>query len=676
MNTNATVDTPANVPAPTTPELIVHTFNAGGVCTDPELVKIPMPKGFVCVLSLACDAEGLWYYGAAAVVPGETVESPCRRGEEARAFTARGDALAAALKDAFEFFEARAKTKKAVAALEFFAERNEIALTPTGLPANIAADGSDTSGGASAPVKGEYMEIPVLKVQPSPRNHRKVFDELAIAELAESIRREGLLQPIAVREIDAAELPGLAAEMPLCPEYEIILGERRWRAHLALGVETIQAKVYRGIDSARAQVLALIENLQRVALNPIEEAEGYAALVESGLTQEAIAQRCGRSRPVVGNAMRLLKLPMEVVDCIRAGKLTTAHGVALARFAAWPKACVMIAEHAVADEATAAAIEGDIVPYEYALEQRGLVVQLGWGDAKEYRKKLGKHPAYLFLECGTAVCFDPPHWAAELAEKERRANAKREVERAEQAEAAKKSRKLVLLQDLDRDNYRRFEDPAQEKLLELVPAEKKTAAKGWGGEGKVMIVTDVALADKLKAAMQRAIKADRKRHAEDLRAKINKKLAANFSISVAANWLVYLVATNEGRSVPLNLSAEAAVTAGVKLPEALLAAREHAGDFAGEVKERVSLLDALSGLSAHDAARVLAHERLPKMLEELIEFGPSSTGGTMLRWWLGSDTLWLLEETEDGRTELLEQVKNAPWYQALLAGSLAGGNGE
>lgn len=674
---NETTPAEAGSTTPITPELIGQTFDEQGICENPERIEVKMPKGCDCRLYVAYDARRAeWFAGCDCTGPKGTgvLASMARIAPDRPGHSDRGTALACAFGEAYVHFTGVEGAGKCVRALEFFAEAHGVPLPAERSPANTGADGADTLADA-APVKGEFAEIPVSAVSPNPRNHRKIFDPGAIAELAESIRREGLLQPIAVRVVRDEQLPGMEGAEVAAERYEIILGERRWRAHVEIGAQTIQAKVYRGIDANRAQVLALIENLQRVQLNPIEEAEGYAELIGAGLTQEAIAQRCGRSRPVVANAMRLLKLPAAVLDLIRAGELTTAHGVALARFAAWPAACAMIAKLAAEDEATAASLEGDSVPYAYALEQRGLAVQLGWAEVKEVRKKLGKHPAYLFTGCGTAYCFDPAHWAAELAEKERRAKAKREAELAEQAEAAKKSRKLVSLQDLQRDDYRRFEGPAHEKLLELVPEEKKTIAKGLGEEGRVTIVTDVTLADKLKAAMQRAIKADRKRIAEDLRTKMRKKLASHFPITTASTWLLYLASTHEGQRPPLRLSAEAAAAAGVMLPEELLAARERDGDFEGEAKDQASLLAALGSLSAHDAARVLAHERLPRMLDELIEYGPESVGAKQLRWWLGTETLWLLEETDDGRAELLEQVKNAPWYKALLAGETAAEEG-
>src|SRR5215212_5043845 len=159
-------------------------------------------------------------------------------------------------------------------------------------------------------------DIPVELVVPNPRQPRRRFDEATLAGLAESLRQRGVLQPVLVRP-----LPG--------GTYELVAGERRWRASQLAGLETIPALV-RARDDAQSLELALIENMAREDLSPVEEARACALLVdELGLTREAVGRRVGRSRVSVSNLLRLLDLPDEVLDLLTAGELTEGHGRAI-----------------------------------------------------------------------------------------------------------------------------------------------------------------------------------------------------------------------------------------------------------------------------------------------------------------------------------------------------------
>src|SRR3954466_6038604 len=162
----------------------------------------------------------------------------------------------------------------------------------------------------------ELREIPLELIAPNPGQPRTHFDEATLAGLAESIRQRGILQPVLVRPV-----PGGA--------YELVAGERRWRAAGLAGLETIPALV-RSRDDAQSLEVALIENMAREDLNPVEEARACAALVEElGLTREEVGRRVGRSRVAVSNLLRLLDLPDEVLELLEAGKLTEGHGRAL-----------------------------------------------------------------------------------------------------------------------------------------------------------------------------------------------------------------------------------------------------------------------------------------------------------------------------------------------------------
>lgn len=156
--------------------------------------------------------------------------------------------------------------------------------------------------------------IRVSDIEPNPDQPRKHFDEEALAALSASIAEYGLLQPILVTE--SGILPGT---------YRIIAGERRWRASMMAGLDEIPCVIFDGDELAAAQV-SLVENIQRSDLNPIEEAMGYRALIERfGMTQDSVAQKIGKSRPAIANALRLLDLPEEVLVLVAEGKLSAGH---------------------------------------------------------------------------------------------------------------------------------------------------------------------------------------------------------------------------------------------------------------------------------------------------------------------------------------------------------------
>ncbi|WJZ03979.1 ParB/RepB/Spo0J family partition protein [Corynebacterium freiburgense] len=162
-----------------------------------------------------------------------------------------------------------------------------------------------------------YQEVPISEIAPNPRQPRQVFDEDALGELVHSIREFGLMQPIVVRRSPADD------------GFEIIMGERRWRAAAKAGMKKIPA-IIRETDDGSLLRDALLENIHRVQLNPLEEAAAYQQLLEEfGVTQSELADRIGRSRPVITNAIRLLALPVKVQSRVAAGVLSAGHARAL-----------------------------------------------------------------------------------------------------------------------------------------------------------------------------------------------------------------------------------------------------------------------------------------------------------------------------------------------------------
>ena len=164
--------------------------------------------------------------------------------------------------------------------------------------------------------KSAYRLLPLHKVEPNPDQPRRDFDENELQALADSIDTHGLVQPLTVREMANGY-------------YQIIAGERRWRACRLAGLQEVPVIVMEA-DDRKTMELALIENLQRQDLNPMEEALGYRTLMEDyGLTQEETASRVGKSRPAVANALRLLTLPEPVAQMVRSGTLTPGHARAV-----------------------------------------------------------------------------------------------------------------------------------------------------------------------------------------------------------------------------------------------------------------------------------------------------------------------------------------------------------
>lgn len=165
-------------------------------------------------------------------------------------------------------------------------------------------------------LEGEYFLCPVEDIHPSPSQPRQEFDPETLEELAQSIREKGLIQPVIVRKSDGGG-------------YELIAGERRWRAAQRAGLTELPA-IARDAGEEEVLELALIENLQREDLNPVDEARGYRLLLDrTDLTQEELAFRIGKSRATVANSLRLLSLPGEALEALRAGAITAGHARAI-----------------------------------------------------------------------------------------------------------------------------------------------------------------------------------------------------------------------------------------------------------------------------------------------------------------------------------------------------------
>ena len=202
---------------------------------------------------------------------------------------------------------------------------------------------------AAGDVGAVYREIAPSQIDPNPRQPRQVFDEEALSELVHSIREFGLMQPIVVRAVPAT------GDAPV--RYQLVMGERRWRAAQKAGVATIPAIVRETADDSMLRD-ALLENIHRVQLNPLEEAAAYQQLLdEFAVTHDELASRIGRSRPVITNMIRLLRLPIAVQRRVAAGVLSAGHARALLALEGGPEQQEELAARIVAEGLSVRATE-------------------------------------------------------------------------------------------------------------------------------------------------------------------------------------------------------------------------------------------------------------------------------------------------------------------------------
>jgi ParB family chromosome partitioning protein len=193
-----------------------------------------------------------------------------------------------------------------------------------------------------------YREIAPSQIDPNPRQPRQVFDEEALSELVHSIREFGLMQPIVVRAVPGDDR---------APRYQLVMGERRWRASQEAGLATIPSIVRETADDSMLRD-ALLENIHRVQLNPLEEAAAYQQLLEEfAVTHDELAARIGRSRPVITNMIRLLRLPIAVQRRVAAGVLSAGHARALLALEGGPEQQEELAARIVAEGLSVRATE-------------------------------------------------------------------------------------------------------------------------------------------------------------------------------------------------------------------------------------------------------------------------------------------------------------------------------
>lgn len=211
-----------------------------------------------------------------------------------------------------------------------------------GLEALIVDTEISATEPANGPSKDGVSYIDINEIKPNRNQPRKLFDADRLQELADSIQEHGVIQPLIVRSVDNG--------------YELVAGERRWRAARLAGLKAVPC-LLRELTEEENALIAIIENMQREDLNPIEEAEGLNRMIDSfGLTQEQVSKSVGKSRPYITNSLRLLKLPMEIKEMLSQGTLTPGHGRALLAMSD-PKIQLTVAEKIVSEGLSVRVVE-------------------------------------------------------------------------------------------------------------------------------------------------------------------------------------------------------------------------------------------------------------------------------------------------------------------------------
>jgi ParB/RepB/Spo0J family partition protein len=334
----------------------------------------------------------------------------------------------------------------------------------------------------------ENVELRTTAIRPSLQNPRKHFDSLGLKELADSIKEHGILEPIVVRWIEGDGI------------HEIIAGERRWRAAIMAELAYIPCRVLADVDDRKALELALVENLARRDVNPIEAANGYAALKEMGYTGRDIAAKLSIDESTVANAIRLLKLPEAVQAHINKGEISATHGKALAGFVDYPKLLGAKLELALSGR-PAKEVEG--VRWEYPLANNGILERVRSVD-------IGVDAAKQCLDCQHRRKHDGDGWLCldvDCLNAKKAAKHKEEV--AKVKEIAGSSAAVVDCNKLGYGNYVKFEKDNSNKPAGCRDDCDKRRAADYYKE-LCVICTDKPCWDRLKSAETRSANAIRR----------------------------------------------------------------------------------------------------------------------------------------------------------------------
>lgn len=318
-------------------------------------------------------------------------------------------------------------------------------------------DSTGNTPAPSAPVIDQRFDmVAIMAITQSEFNPRKRFDQDALEELAADIRIHGVLEPIVLRPI-----PAESGEK----RYWIIAGERRWRAARIAGLESIPAMVRYGIDDKLHIELAIVENLQRRDIDPIDEAHAFRSLIDLGRTQKEIGEMVGRKQAAISKALGLLKLPESVRDMISAGEISAAHGNHLAKWVGWPEGTLLAAAKAIVEHKIPVRDLDDEegLPYdmETALSQQGLLKDVGYWYSQWLTEEDMKGDADFTHVCGAWYCFAPERLKKIVEEQQTKTRTTnghaypRSV--VEESEADKEKRRLERAKVIDQNRKLRAE---------------------------------------------------------------------------------------------------------------------------------------------------------------------------------------------------------------------------
>jgi ParB/RepB/Spo0J family partition protein len=479
----------------------------------------------------------------------------------------------------------------------------------------VSTQNSTTSppAGDSARNRSELATLPLAWIERWEEQPRKKFDEDALDELAGSIQEHGLIEPLVVRPVG----PG---------RYRLIAGERRWRACQMNGLEEVPVQIRHDVDDATAMKLALIENLHREDLDPIEEAEGYAALNRIvGMKQADIAAAVKRSQPVIANAIRLLELPEPVQQMVRDGRLSKAHGLALLKYADKPAFCAGLAAHVIANMIPSKVVEAGITdPWGnkggIAASQLGEHLVTRVDDSDLETTDLEAAGITVFGEGYHRYTPDIETYAAaaSAARKAKEARIQRQLEEA-RAAAKAEGKKLVKLDGLPYGSYEEIRSWSRppEGCSEACPCRARAIARG--SKEVVQICTDPKRYQKLSTAKAREETKERRTAAKEKAAELDAILAAAPALDV--HGLAIVVANRLWQ-----------------YPKAV--GRRMIQQFAAEVLDpkvlesydtRRDTYEKLARLPAENLVRILVHGSL---LDEVSRYHQYGTMSSELTWYL------------------------------------------
>lgn len=336
--------------------------------------------------------------------------------------------------------------------------------------------------------------IPVDRIRPDPKN-RKEFDPVELAALAKSIEADGLLNPIIVCKVGPL---GSDPKKPI--DFQIIAGERRWRAHQLLKREHIMATIHEANEEAKIITRKrLAENFHRADLTPIEKARDLQQLIADGMSQDEVAAFVGaKDQSTVSNFLRLLALPPEVQAMVQRGELNAAQAKGLLRFSKWPAACEMLAKEVIRADMSSKAVETANFDWEIQtkMEKKGLLAKVYTGGfSPSLAAEVEKDPAYMKMGYGR-VCFEPAKWKALVERKE----AAEKTEKSENAKRAASTRTAK-----PTDNGAQIQ-PDREIFAALIPEAKLVKKKG--SNGAKYLCLDSNLWGKISGKANELIEAD------------------------------------------------------------------------------------------------------------------------------------------------------------------------